>query len=399
MKEVFPTYTKCLESFLQQNELNVDIFLRNQKKLLFPLLDKAYLLELLSKCEERFKSEPVLLNIRSPIVIVGDIHGQYLDLIRILSDFSLPPTSKYLFLGDLVDRGEFSIEVTILVCLLKLEFPDHVYIIRGNHEFKELWNMGGFLNEILDQYDQDVVDAFESMFSFLPMSAIVNDSIICLHGGICPHIKYREQLESIERPIFTFDDKRIAGILWSDPTASNPFYTQSQRGVGVYYGETALSQFLSAHNLKFLIRGHQCVQGVEITLNGLCHTVFSASNYCGKTRNKGGVIFIDKQGYMLTTFYEPMSLLLRTAADFFYNDNGTVIIVKGKTSSRTNIEQVPQFTDRLPQIANKSGANQVTTECVQVGYFEKRRVKFSSSRKSINPKKNPAPIVAPANSV
>ena len=112
-----------------------------------------------------FKSEPIVLRLKSPVIVVGDLHGHLLDLFRVLRRFGLPPSARYLFLGDIVDRGEFSTETIILVLLLKVLYPEHVHVIRGNHEFREISETHGFFDEVSKVYPTAMFDKFLDCFS------------------------------------------------------------------------------------------------------------------------------------------------------------------------------------------------------------------------------------------
>jgi protein phosphatase len=120
-----------------------------RRPLVLPRPDPALISALFRAAGDLFSSEPTLLDISSPCRVIGDIHGQILDLFRILNKFGFPGSASYLFLGDLVDRGEFSIECLVCVFLMKVIWPDRVWVIRGNHEFAFLCSQCGFFNSIL----------------------------------------------------------------------------------------------------------------------------------------------------------------------------------------------------------------------------------------------------------
>lgn len=240
-----------------------------------------------------FQNEPVVLKADFPLIIVGDIHGHLLDLCRILGNFGFPPSQRYLFLGDLVDRGEFSTESITLIYALKYLYPNDVLIIRGNHEFISIAG-GGFGDEAEQLYPRKrVFGCFADSFVSIPLAAVLFNKIICVHGGPCPDLASIQTLTSIQRPISNFDDPLICGILWSDPSFNITGYSPSRRGTGWLFGNQALAEFLSSNNLNMLIRGHECVsEGYELCFDNQLLTVFSASNYCGETNNKAAVAII-----------------------------------------------------------------------------------------------------------
>ena len=282
------------------------IFLRDiqeytsqKSKLVLPFIPRDILVEILDFVSHIFAEEPNILQISGECIIIGDLHGQILDLFRIIRRFGLPPLNSYLFLGDLVDRGEFSTETTTFVFLLKILFPKNIFIIRGNHEFYSLCDKCGFTEELSSIYSgsiSQVVSAFTNAFSFLPFAALLKgDSVtpptLCVHGGIGPGFRYLNLLNSFSRPILDYNDDIICSLVWSDPSTSQNGFAPSLRNTGYLFGYQSLSDFLSNNHLLLMIRGHECVaEGVSIQLNRRLITVFSASNYCGLCENKGGVL-------------------------------------------------------------------------------------------------------------
>lgn len=98
------------------------------------LLGEALLKEICEKTKELLMREGNVVHISAPVTVVGDIHGQFYDLIEIFRIGGYSPHTNYLFLGDYVDRGLFSVETISLLTCLKLRYPDRVQLIRGNHE-------------------------------------------------------------------------------------------------------------------------------------------------------------------------------------------------------------------------------------------------------------------------
>ena len=242
-----------------------------------------------------FQNEPSLLEVTAPITIIGDLHGQIFDLYQILKHFDLPPKTRYLFLGDLVDRGPFSIQVISLVFTLKILYPNDIFIIRGNHEFQSLSMTGGFFTEVVELYgNQNLFDKFNNVFNYLPLAAKIGP-YLCVHAGLSPDFRYLSQIQEIIRPVKDYDSPVLTGILWSDPSTEPLDYCASRRGSGFYFNYKPLELFLAANNLKAIIRGHECVDGIKTLWNGSLITVFSASNYCGVSDNKCGVLSIDEQ--------------------------------------------------------------------------------------------------------
>lgn len=260
-------------------------------------ISKDIIKKLTSNVIEVFQKEPNLLYLSSNINIVGDIHGNIDDLIRIFERNEYVPKRKYLFLGDYVDRGENSIDVLILLFCLKIKYPEHIFMICGNHETSTISRHYGFYNECCFKYDKDVFDNFIYSFRYLPFAAIINDSILCLHGGISSRLKYINDINKIQRPFNNENDYLLRDIVWSDPNKNLNTFFPNTRGCGTFFGRDALNKFLEINNLKILIRSHEfckfgycCSFGDEYEK---CYTVFSTSNYCGK-ENIGPTISIEK---------------------------------------------------------------------------------------------------------
>lgn len=164
-----------------------------------------------------FASEHNLLKLKDPITVVGDIHGQYFDFVKLLDVGGEPGEFQYLFLGDYVDRGSFSIECLLLVFALKLNYPDRVWLLRGNHECRQMTAFFNFRDECEYKYDQVVYKAFMEAFDALPICAILNGKFLAVHGGISPELKTLKQLDKLDRFQEPPRSGLLCDLLWSDP--------------------------------------------------------------------------------------------------------------------------------------------------------------------------------------
>ena len=151
-----------------------------------------------------------MIYLHDPLTVVGDIHGQYYDLVKILDVGGPPENTQYLFLGDFVDRGCFSLEVLILLFSLKVCFPKTIHFIRGNHECRQMTSFFNFRTEILYKFDQDVYDMFMESFDLFPLSCIINNRFLAVHGGISPELKVVEDINLIDR----FKEPPKQGLFW-----------------------------------------------------------------------------------------------------------------------------------------------------------------------------------------
>ena len=240
------------------------------------------------------KKQP-LIHYDYPVVVVGDIHGNLHDLIRIFVCNGFPPQTNYLFLGDYVDRGDYSIEVMTYLFALYRKYHENFILLRGNHEVREVNSHYGFRENIMEEYnDESMYDKFDKAFCYLPLAAILDQKYFCVHGGISPSLPKAQDVELIELPVTTITPL-INDLLWSDPTESKCVFLDNTRGNGCIFGLPATNRFLKESKMKGIIRGHQCVQdGVETQHHGEVTTVFSSSFY-ELPGNFAGFLIVNEQ--------------------------------------------------------------------------------------------------------
>jgi serine/threonine-protein phosphatase PP1 catalytic subunit len=252
-------------------------------------------MQLCNTAKEILLSQPMLLELGAPIKICGDIHGQYNDLLRLFEYGGFPPESNYLFLGDYVDRGKQSIEVICLLFAYKIKYPENFFILRGNHEASGINRIYGFYDECRRRYSVKIWKTFCNAFECLPCTAVVDDKIICMHGGLSPELQKLDQIHNINRPCDVPDTGLLCDLLWSDPDASSQTYQHNDRGVSYTFGPRVVSDFLRKHDLDLIVRAHQVVEdGYEFFAGRELVTVFSAPNYCGEFDNAGAMMTVDE---------------------------------------------------------------------------------------------------------
>jgi serine/threonine-protein phosphatase PP1 catalytic subunit len=161
--------------------------------------------------------QPMLLELEAPLKICGDIHGQYTDLLRLLEYGGFPPTANYLFLGDYVDRGKQSLETISLLLAYKIQYPENFFILRGNHEAAGINRIYGFYDECKRRYSIKLWKVFSDVFNCLPVSALVDEKILCMHGGLSPEIRSLQQIANLPRPCDVPNVGLMCDLLWSDP--------------------------------------------------------------------------------------------------------------------------------------------------------------------------------------
>lgn len=321
---------------LYEQVLATDVgeYAAKRRRLKLPFIPLPVLASILNEVQQRFTEEPIVMHIQSPFVVVGDIHGHILDLFRILKHFGMPPARRYLFLGDLVDRGEFSTEAVTLVFVMKILWPKDVFIVRGNHEFQDQCERGGFFDELRGIYNDDIVNTyFLKAFAMMPLAAIIDNETLAVHGGIGPALPNLDVIRQVKRPLRNFKNESVADLLWSDPTNTISYFMPSNRGTGNFFGIETVKKFFESNRIKQLVRGHQCIEsGCAMEFSGLVVTVFSASNYCNTTSNKSGALVIREDGAYEIICFEPLTYLHRQDVQYNQSDNDQVFKIRSRQS-------------------------------------------------------------------
>ncbi|KGN48053.1 serine/threonine-protein phosphatase BSL3 isoform X1 [Cucumis sativus] len=284
-------------------------------------LDCNEIADLCDSAEKIFSSEPSVLQLKAPIKIFGDLHGQFGDLMRLFDEYGAPSTAgdiayiDYLFLGDYVDRGQHSLETITLLLALKVEYQQNVHLIRGNHEAADINALFGFRIECIERMgERDGIWAWHRinrLFNWLPLAALIEKKIICMHGGIGRSINHVQQIENIQRPI-TMEAGSIVlmDLLWSDPTENDSVegLRPNARGPGlVTFGPDRVMEFCNNNDLQLIVRAHECVMdGFERFAQGHLITLFSATNYCGTANNAGAILVLGRDLVVVPKLIHPL---------------------------------------------------------------------------------------------
>nr|KYP58712.1 Serine/threonine-protein phosphatase BSL2 [Cajanus cajan] len=284
-------------------------------------LDCNEIADLCDSAERIFSSEPTVLQLRAPIKIFGDLHGQFGDLMRLFDEYGAPSTAgdiayiDYLFLGDYVDRGQHSLETITLLLALKVEYPNNVHLIRGNHEAADINALFGFRIECIERMgERDGIwtwHRINKLFNWLPLAALIEKKIICMHGGIGRSINHVEQIENIQRPIpMEAGSIVLMDLLWSDPTENDSVegLRPNARGPGlVTFGPDRVMEFCNNNDLQLIVRAHECVMdGFERFAQGHLITLFSATNYCGTANNAGAILVLGRDLVVVPKLIHPL---------------------------------------------------------------------------------------------
>ncbi|KAL7291207.1 hypothetical protein TKK_0015047 [Trichogramma kaykai] len=278
-------------------------------------LEESAVLRIVKQGAEHFAREPNLIKVPAPVTICGDIHGQYFDLMRLLELGGSPTNTTYLFLGDYVDRGCFSIECVLYLWSLKCCHPETFFLLRGNHECRHLTAYFTFKRECEVKYSLQVYDACMLAFDALPLAALMNGQFFCVHGGLSPEILNVEDINKIERFKEPSSHGALCDLLWSDPEerydegVQKDFYTyNSTRGCSYYYSYAAVCDFLERNGLLGVIRAHEA-QDAGYRLYRATRkkfpsllTLFSAPNYLDVYGNKAAILVYSNNNFNIKQF-------------------------------------------------------------------------------------------------
>ena len=224
------------------------------------------------------------------MTVVGDIHGQFQDLIELFRVGGPCPMTNYLFLGDYVDRGSHSVLTITLLACLSVRHPTRITLLRGNHETRQITQVYGFYSECMQRYGTAVVwREFTDLFDFLPVAAVVDDAVFCVHGGLSPSLQTLEQIALLDRFQEIPSEGGLADLVWADPDANRLGFNQSSRGAGYMYGEDVVAHFLTLNGLLHILRAHQlCMDGYQACrpCPRTCHSCTSPRRSCCRAQSR-----------------------------------------------------------------------------------------------------------------
>ncbi|KAJ2823581.1 putative serine/threonine protein phosphatase [Coemansia erecta] len=248
-----------------------------------------------TRVQELLADEPNVVSIAAPVTVIGDVHGQFHDLLEIFAIGGRVPDTSYLFLGDYVDRGQHSVETITLLACLKLRHPARVHLLRGNHESRNITKTYGFYAECQAKYGgARVWRAFTDVFDCLALAVVIDGSIFCVHGGLSPSVTHVDQLRVLDRFGEIPHEGAVADLVWSDPDADVTGFARSQRGAGFTFGARVVERFLHQNGLAHILRAHQlCMEGFLVLFNDRLSTVWSAPNYCYRCGNVASILHVD----------------------------------------------------------------------------------------------------------
>jgi len=292
-KSLATTKTKITPDFC----LKLKEYLKDQKT-----LPKKMLFDIMLKCLKIFKSYDSLVDVKIPennkMTVCGDTHGQFYDLCHIFELNGEPSDENpYLFNGDFVDRGSYSIEVILTLLAYKACWPDHFHLTRGNHETNNMNELYGFEGECKHKYDNETYKFFGQVFNWLPLSICLTShtdkKVVVMHGGLFDQTEVSlDDIRKIDRVRQPPESGLMTDILWSDP-CYRPGRQLSKRGTSIQFGPDITKKFCDFNKVEYIIRSHEVKdQGYDSMHDNKCYTIFSAPNYCDQMGNKGAYIII-----------------------------------------------------------------------------------------------------------
>lgn len=250
---------------------------------------------LCTKAKDILGDESNVQKVDAPVTVCGDIHGQFYDLVELFKVGGECPVTNYLFMGDFVDRGFFSVETFLLLLALKARYPDRLTLIRGNHESRQITQVYGFYDECLRKYGSVNVWRYcTEVFDYLSLAALIEDRIFCVHGGLSPSVNTLDDIRGIFRKQEVPHDGAMCDLMWSDPEELEG-WGLSPRGAGYLFGGDIVKQFNQTNGIDIIARAHQLVmEGYKWMFNSALVTVWSAPNYCYRCGNVAAILEFDE---------------------------------------------------------------------------------------------------------
>jgi diadenosine tetraphosphatase ApaH/serine/threonine PP2A family protein phosphatase len=259
------------------------------------ILPEGVVVDIMTRLMEVLMLTNTVLVLNSPICICGDIHGQFTDLLHLFEEAGGFANKQFLFLGDYVDRGRYSLHTLLYLACLKIEFPRSVHLLRGNHECRAISRRLGFCEEIIRAYGSSLLWKFaQSAFDLLPITAVVDRELFCVHGGLSPDIALISQITELDRRREVPVEGELADLLWSDPGENDGWFT-NPRGTGQLFGPAQSHEFCWMNKIDCIVRAHETVDTGFAMKHGDCAapyrvlTLFSAPGYNGGM-NEGAFI-------------------------------------------------------------------------------------------------------------
>lgn len=359
-----------------------------------PRIPKHIMISFLKLAIDAFaRRKRSLVYLNGPFHIVGDLHGQFHDLLRVIINGRKTNIHNFLFLGDYIDRGEYSIETITFLIALAVKHPKKYVLLRGNHEFRCINIKYGFFDSIMAEYDDNYVwELFNRVFDYLPLAAAIDHSVFCIHAGISSKINLMSDIAKLTLPIVNFDNPIVEHLTWSDPSLATTEDGESnaERGYGVYYSRERVKTFIQHNGIDCIIKGHEKVSGVKKVFGDQLISVHT----CDRFKNQAGYItYMDKK---IKAKIFPSETFLSRKDAFFYEATSDEFPEKHPGSQRDHIksedddlaEQVPQ----LPIIKSLGSIPKYNRHSIDLNTSKLKLDGVMLSPKRFNSPKNHTPL-------
>eukprot|EP00730_Choanoeca_flexa_P013890 TRINITY_DN5839_c0_g1_i2.p1 TRINITY_DN5839_c0_g1~~TRINITY_DN5839_c0_g1_i2.p1 ORF type:complete len:307 (+),score=44.67 TRINITY_DN5839_c0_g1_i2:62-982(+) len=261
---------------------------------------------LCEKVAEILIEEGTVQTVSSPVTVCGDIHGQFYDLEELFRNGGQVPDTSYIFMGDFVDRGHYSLETFTRLLTLKAKYPNRIVLLRGNHETRQITQAYGFYDECLQKYgNANAWKYCTEVFDLLSVAALIDGQVLCVHGGLSPDVPTIDQIRTIERCQEIPHEGAFCDLVWSDPEEIDT-WAISPRGAGYLFGAKVVNKFNDINSLSLICRAHQLVQeGLQYHFDKeSLVTVWSAPNYCYRCGNVASILEFDEAMNKNAKFFE-----------------------------------------------------------------------------------------------
>lgn len=260
-------------------------------------LPEPDLKKLCERVKELLLEESNVQPVDCPVTVCGDIHGQFYDLLQLFRcGGEVKDGTNYIFMGDFVDRGYYSLETFTLLLILKARYPSKMTLLRGNHESRQITQVYGFYDECQQKYaSANAWKYCTQVFDYLTLAALIDGKVLCVHGGLSPDVKTLDQIRTINRNQEIPHEGAFCDLMWSDPEDIEGWQV-SPRGAGWLFGANATNEFVRQNKLTLICRAHQLVQEGRKFMFAEQNlvTVWSAPNYCYRCGNVAAVMVFDK---------------------------------------------------------------------------------------------------------
>ena len=251
---------------------------------------------IINKCKEIISKEDNIQEVSCPVTVCGSIHGQFFNLLELFRLGGRLPYTNYIFLGNYINRGYYSIETLSLLLCLKIRYPKRIHLIRGNQESEQLTQCYGFYDECIRKYGSpEVWKYFIDLFNNLPLSVLIEDKILCLHSGLSPLINTLDDIRTLDRTQdIDLNEGAISHLLWNKPDDCIGF-VPFPKGAGFVFGENVSKEFCRINCLDIIIRSSSCIPtGYEFLHNNTICSITSCPNFCYRYGNEGAIMEIDE---------------------------------------------------------------------------------------------------------